>query len=132
MFQAPCVIVVRNGSVCNAVLLQSDPEGESSGREGVSEGLLSDDELGGAVHGITDVGQGIVDEGDDDDWLSFLGQVSHTGNTAKKNNQIRCESGPGQDGAYLAPNRPIGFKIRAILSRHMEGAHFTVFPSASP
>ncbi len=74
--------------------LQSDPEGESSGREGVSEGLLSDDELGGAVHGITDVGQGIVDEGDDDDWLSFLGQVSHTGNTAKKTIKYGVKVGP--------------------------------------
>ena len=46
--------------------------------------MLSDDELGGAVHGITDDAEGVVRDGDDDGWLSFLGQVSHTGNIAKK------------------------------------------------
>jgi hypothetical protein len=66
------------------MFLQSDPEWESSSSEGVSEGILSDDELEGAAHDITDGGGGGFHEGDDDDWLSFLGQVSHTGNTAKK------------------------------------------------
>ncbi len=46
------------------------------------------------MHGITDGGQGILDEGDDDDWLSFLGQVSHTGNTAKKTIKYGVKVGP--------------------------------------
>ena len=64
------MIFIHGGSVTKVILLQIGPEGKSSGGEGISNEVFSD-EVGGRVYGVLGDEEGLLSECNIDDWLSF-------------------------------------------------------------